>query len=134
MSTNMLSSNPYNKYKETSINTAPPAKLLLMLYDGIIKLLHQAVSALEDNNIVLTNEILKKVQAIIIELMVTLDMEKGGEIATNLYRLYDFYLNEVIQANIKKDVQRLNPVIGFFQQFRETWAEAAKRTIMESAK
>ena len=53
-------------------------------------------------------------------------MEQGGEIAVNLRQLYNFYYQQTVQANIKKDPDLLEPVIGFFRSFRDVWAEAAR--------
>lgn len=134
MTGNTSNSSIYNKYRQTSINTASPAKLLLMLYDGAIKFLHQAEKAITENNISEANTYLIKVQDIIIELMSSLDMDKGGEVAQNLYKLYEFYLDETRKSNIKKDLTHLHHVLEFFELFRGTWAEAAQKTIMEFAK
>jgi len=57
---------------------------------------------------------------------VSLDMDKGGEIAANLYKLYDFYRNEVIKANIAKDAELLPPVLEFLRLYRDMWAEVAR--------
>lgn len=122
----MPNGNPYATYKQAAVETATPEKLLLMLYNGAIKFLHLAEKALDEKDYSASNQWLIKVQDIILELMNTLDMERGGEIAANLYQLYDFYLQETIQANLKKDAKRLTSVLEFFELFRETWLEAAK--------
>lgn len=116
--------NPYQAYKQVAVETAPPERLLLMLYDGAIRFLTQAKDAMEKRDYETSNKWLGKVQDIFSELMITLDLEQG-EIAENLYKLYDFYKNELIMANVEKNVQRLQPVAEFLEMFRDTWSEAA---------
>ena len=122
----MPNANAYANYKQTSIETATPEKLLLMLFDGGIKFLNLGMLAIEQKDYSSTNKWLVKVQDILFELMVSLDMDKGGEIASNLYKLYDFYRNEVIKANIAKDTKLLPPVLEFLRLYRDMWAEAAR--------
>lgn len=133
----MLNSIPnataYANYKQASVETATPEKLLLMLFDGGIRFLNQGKLAIERKDYSSAHKNLVKVQDILFELMVTLDMEKGGEIASNLYKLYDFYRNEVIKANINKDAELLKPVLEFLRLYRDMWAEAA-RTVRIGAK
>ena len=118
--------NPQAAYKQTAVETASPEKLLVMLYTGAIKFLHQAEKALQENNLEEANKSLIRVGDIIIELNTTLNMAEGGEIAANLRDLYNFYYGEVIKANITKDATLLKPVIEFFTTFRDVWTEAAK--------
>lgn len=122
----MPNANAYANYKQASVETATPEKLLLMLLDGGIKFLNQGNLAIEKRDYSSANKWLVRVQDILFELMMTLDMEKGGEIASNLYKLYDFYRNEVIKANISKDAKLLQPVFDFLRLYREMWAEAAR--------
>ena len=117
---------PQAAYKQVAVETASPEKLLIMLYTGAIKFLKQAEIALQENNQEDVHNSLTKVQDIISELNITLDMERGGEIAVNLRELYIFYYNEVLQANLKKDGVKLVPVIEFFESFRDMWIETAK--------
>lgn len=117
--------NPYNAYKQTSVATATPEKLLLMLYDGAIRFLNQARVAMEQHNYEAANKWLGKLQDVFMELNISLDMNQG-EVAHNLRKLYEFYQNEVIMANVEKNIERLKPVEDFLRIFRVTWAEAAK--------
>ncbi len=118
--------NPQKAYQQTAIQAAPPEKLLIMLYSAVIKYLHQGKLAIQEKQYDLANNSLCKVQDIITELNYSLNMEKGGQIATNLRSLYDFYDGEVVKANLKKDHSYLLPVIEFFETFRDIWIEAAR--------
>lgn len=128
MSNTVTISNPYSAYRQTSVATATPEKLLLMLYDGAIRFLHQARIAIEQQDLESTNKWLGKLQDIFVELNASLDIDQG-EIALNMRKLYEFYQNEVIMANVEKNVERLQPVEEFLKLFRETWAEAAKISV-----
>lgn len=124
--------NPQNAYKQAAVETASPEKLLVMLYSAAVKFLHLGKNAIQAKDYENTNQSLVRVQDIILELKVTLNMEAGGEIAKNLCSLYDFYEDEVIKANVTKNADLLNPVISFFEMFRDVWIEAAKLARMEA--
>ena len=130
MSNTSTASNPYSAYRQTSVATATPEKLLLMLYDGAIRFLRQARLAMEQQDLEATNKWLGKLQDIFVELNTSLDLDQG-EIALNLRKLYEFYQSEVIIANVEKNVDRLQPVEEFLKLFREMWAEAAKKSSQE---
>lgn len=121
-----IKANPQKAYQQVSIQTAPLEKLLIMLYSAAIKNLQQGKKAIEDKQFDLASKSLCKVQDILVELNNSLDMEKGGEIASNLRDLYEFYEGEVIKANLKKDPAYLQPVLEFLQSYRDVWIEAAK--------
>ncbi|MDP5275890.1 flagellar export chaperone FliS [Chengkuizengella axinellae] len=116
--------NQQNKYLQTSIQTASPAKLLIMLYDGAIKFSKLAIVAIEDKNVEAANTNIVKVQNIINEFMVTLDQK--ADIAEDLMKLYEYMMHRTTEANVKKDVQAMEEVIGFLQELKETWVEASK--------
>lgn len=123
---NLPNHNPYAAYKQTAFETATPERLLIMLFDGGIKFLRLGEQALNSKDYTVANQSLVRVQNILIQLRTTLDIEKGGQIAINLQQLYDFYLNQVIIANVRKDAGLILPVIEFLETFRQTWIEAAK--------
>lgn len=116
--------NPYQAYQQNSINTASPGELTLMLYNGCLKFLKAAKQAIEENNIETKNTNLIKAQDIIQELMLTLDMDY--EVSQNMYQMYDYMLNRLIQANIKNDPQILSEVEGLVVEFRDVWKEVLR--------
>ena len=91
--------NAYTAYQRTNINTASRGRLIVLLYEGAVKQLTQAAALFEPDgklqakNIEQFGNCIQKAEAIISELEVSLDMEKGGEIAKNLMSL-DLYFNE----------------------------------------
>ncbi|WP_394141206.1 flagellar export chaperone FliS [Cytobacillus oceanisediminis] len=117
----MAVSNPYQSYQQNSVNTASPGELTLMLYNGCLKFIHQAKTAIADPNIEMKNTNIQKAQNIIQELMVTLNMEL--EISQNMMPLYDYINRRLIEANIKNDTAILDEVEGLVTEFRDTWKE-----------
>ena len=117
------SNNPYAQYKQISVETASPAQLLIMLYDGAIKFLHQSIEAIESKDIEKANLYLWKTMEIIQELVISLDMKI--EISQNLYDLYDYYYRRLMEANLKKDRAIAEEVLQFMQELRDAWAQAA---------
>ncbi|APG23798.1 MAG: flagellar export chaperone FliS [Syntrophotalea acetylenica] len=117
--------NPYlNQYKNNQINTASPEQIMIMLYDGALRFLAQAMQGIDDNDIELKNRGIQKAMAIVMEFRNTLDHNIGGEIAANLDALYDYMIREMIQANLKKDRQKLQAVHAMLADLRDTWKEA----------
>lgn len=112
-----------NQYKNNQVMTAPKKKLLIMLFDGAIKNLKLAELSIESKDIEKTNTYLTKTQNIISELMLTLNFDAGGDIAKNLYQLYEYMYNRLIRANIDKDVAVVIEVKNFMEELRDTWEQ-----------
>ncbi|OFI06504.1 flagellar protein FliS [Clostridium acetireducens DSM 10703] len=121
----------YNAYQKNSVNFASKEQLLLMLVEGAVKFSKIAKNALEEKDNKKAHENLVKTQNIFYELMVTLDVNKGGEWAENLMRIYDFIISQLVQANVKKDVKILNETIPLIEDIRDTWNEAYKKSKIE---
>ena len=117
--------NPYDKYKQSAVETATPERLLLMLYEGAIKFLLKAQQALANKNYEEANRYNLRVQDILAELNAALDMSYG-EIPRRLSLLYDFYQRQMILANLKKDPELMQPVLRFLQDYKALWEEAAR--------
>ncbi len=118
----MAINNPYTQYKENSINTATPAELTLMLYNGAIKFTKIAKINMESKNIQEVSINLIKSQDIIDELNGTLNMDY--ELSQDLRLLYNFIKEQLIDANIQKDTKILDDVIPIMESMRDTWKEA----------
>lgn len=117
--------NPYLKqYQQTQVSTAPREQILLMLYDGAVKFLNLAKQGFEEKNIEKIHNNILKTQNIITEFQATLDMENGGAFAKNLYSLYEYLNNRLVDANIKKREDYLDEVIRHITALRDTWREA----------
>jgi flagellar secretion chaperone FliS len=117
----MAINNPYATYQNNSVNTASPGELTLMLYNGSLKFIHIAKKAIEEKNIELKNTNIQKTQAIVNELMVTLNTDL--EVSQNLMSLYDYINRRLTEANIKNDLAILEEVEGLITDFRDTWKQ-----------
>lgn len=118
-----------NQYRSIQISTVDRGRLLLMMYEGATKFLKQAKAGLESKDIPKFARFLSKSQAIIAELANTLDFEKGGVIARDLDRLYDFMLFYLTEANLQKDPEKIQRVINLV----ETISGAYRQVIEGSA-
>ncbi|MCM3216278.1 flagellar export chaperone FliS [Niallia taxi] len=118
----MATTNPYQSYKQNSVNTASPGELTLMLYNGCLKFIGLAKNAIQNNDIATRNVNIQKAQKIINELMVTLNMD--FPISKNFMSLYDFMNRQLIKANIVNDIKILEDVEFLLTEFRDTWKEA----------
>jgi flagellar secretion chaperone FliS len=116
----------YDQYQQNQILSASPEKILLMLYDGAIRFTRQAMYGLEEENLTLFHQGIKKTMAIITEFSNSLDHTIGGEIAENLDALYDFMIRELTKANLHKDIEKLRTVEKLLVDLRATWGEAAE--------
>ncbi|ACB61889.1 flagellar protein FliS [Exiguobacterium sibiricum 255-15] len=116
--------NPYATYQTNSVTTALPQDLTLMLYEGLIKFSMLAKRAIEQGLIEQKNTNIQKAQAIILELQLTLNQSIA--LSKDLNNLYDYMQGRLIDANVKNDVVAIDEVIGFAEEFRETWKEAMK--------
>ena len=115
--------NGYNIYKNNSVNYASKEQLLLMLVDGAVRFAKMADAAMKENNIQETHENIVKTENIFIELMSTLD-RKAGDWAEQLFKVYRFIYDKLVEANIKKDINILHEVMPLIQQVRDLWHEA----------
>ena len=113
-----------NQYQNNQIQTASPAQLLIMFYDGAIRSVKEAAVAIPAGQMERKGKAISKCIALVSELSATLDHKIGGEIASNLEALYDFMIRELTQANLKNDPDRLQVVQKMLEELRETWIEA----------
>lgn len=113
-------------YQAQSVLTASPGNLITLAYDGLRKFIKLGAAAIEAGDIENANNHLLRAQAIVTELYSSLDVDKGGEIAQNLQRLYDFMYSSLVQANMKKDKAPLDQVLLVLQPIRDGWVEAVK--------
>ncbi|MCL2015873.1 MAG: flagellar export chaperone FliS [Defluviitaleaceae bacterium] len=120
----MPAPNPYDKYRNNSINTATREELTLMLFDGAVKFCNQALLAMENKDHPKTNDSIRKVQNIVREFQITLD--RKHEISAQLDQLYEYMHTRLIEANMKKDPVILTEVRDHLRSLRDTWKEAMK--------
>ncbi|HET6153353.1 MAG TPA: flagellar export chaperone FliS [Marmoricola sp.] len=117
-----------DRYLRDSINTASPAKLLIMLYDRLIVDLAQAEEALRSDDRERAHDRLTHAQDIVLELRTSLDVEawSGGP---GLASLYGFLLTEMIGANVSRDADRVAACRALVEPLRDAWQEAATAAV-----
>lgn len=115
---------PLRQYQQTQVTTSSPENILLMLYDGAINFTRIAMEKAACGEIGERGKYVSKAQAIVAELMNTLDHETGGAVAMGLEQLYLYVINEYVNANINNSVKSLENTIRILSMLRDTWAEA----------
>jgi flagellar protein FliS len=114
---------PHNQYQKMAVTTASKEKILLMLYEGAMRHVKLAIKATEENKIAAKGKSISKANAIISELMATLDFAKGGSIAGDLENLYIFMIDKLIEGNIKNDVEALKSVDRILSTLYVAWKD-----------
>ena len=119
-----MDTNMANAYQRNAILTASPAELTLMLYDGAIKFANIGILAIEKKDYEKANTNIKKAQAIITELRVTLDHKY--KVWEDFERVYDYIYRRLVEAKIKKDIEILEDALKYIREMRDTWKEVMR--------
>lgn len=121
----MAINNAASLYKGTKINTASPAELTLMLYEGAIKFCNIADLGFEQKDYEKVSNNIIKVQNIITELRSTLDFKYPT--AKDFDVIYEYITSLLVQANIKKDSEQLALALEQIREMRDLWKEIMKQ-------
>jgi flagellar protein FliS len=128
--------NPYasakQAYTESAVLTASPEQLVVMLYDGAIRFCFQAAAALRSGERELARARLQRVEAIVDELNVSLDMEQG-ELPERLRSIYLFCKRSLVDAAIRQDPSPVDSVANLLGELREAWAGVVRTPELLSA-
>ena len=119
-------------YKETSVNTASPTKLVVMLYEGAIRFLTRAASDIRTGDLAGKGESVSRAVAIIQHLKATLDTEKGADIAGELDSLYSYALGRVLEGSTKLDANAIEAAIKVLSELLPAWEEIATKEQQQS--
>lgn len=111
-------------YQKNSIETASPARLTLMLYDGAVKFCNIALEGLEEKNWEKANNNIIKAENIIVEFRATLDVKYP--VAKEFDAVYDYIYRRLVEANMKKDREGLEEALKHIKTMRETWKEVMR--------
>jgi len=112
-------------YQQNAILTAPPGRLVVMLYEGAGRFLRRASVAMQHGDVAKTNNALQRAEAIIDELTVTLNHEEGGEIAAGLRDLYLFCRRHLNEARLEKNPEKIEDVVGLLDELRDAFSQIA---------
>ncbi len=121
----------YRAYQTTRIGTSSPEQLIQLLYDEAYRSAKLGLDALQANDFETANNRLIKVQEILTALMGALDF--NIPLAQNLYQLYDFIHDRLVQANVKKDAALVEQALPLLKELRDTWAEMRRAGIEQQA-
>ena len=113
--------NLVEEYKKNAVNSASPLKLVIMLYDGALRFMESGKEAILQKDYSRQNDYLQRAQKIVLELMSSLDMESGGEIAHNLMSLYSYVLQQLINANVYDQTDPVDTSIKIMSELRLSW-------------
>ena len=120
--------NAYGVYKNNSVNFASKEQMLLMLLDGAVKFAKRAKLAIQEKDIKMAHNSITRTQDIFTELKVTLD-PNAGDWAKQMFNVYSFINDRLLQANIKKDEAIMDEVIPLIEEVRNIWNEAYKLSV-----
>jgi flagellar protein FliS len=118
--------NAYQSYRQTQAETAAPGELVVMLYRGAARFVGSAVEAIEACNVPTAHNNLVRAQAVISELLETLDLERGGELARNLMQIYEYMNHQLVEANLRKDVAPAREVERLLRELLPAWEQATR--------
>jgi flagellar secretion chaperone FliS len=123
----------YMAYQSANVDTADQGKLILIAYDVAIKHCKLALEKFSNNQLIAerTKHIFK-VQDAVTELLSALRLDVG-EVAHNLYRIYDYMLRSMVQASVKNDKGKVEEVLGYLVELREAWEEAVMKVKTDAA-
>jgi flagellar protein FliS len=117
-----------NPYLQQMVETATPVQLIGLLFRRGSELMEEAEQALTERDLERADETLTKAQRIVAELISSLDMEKGGEIAVNLHRLYTFVWERLLHANLRKAVEPLLEAKTVWKELRSLWEQVEAKS------
>jgi flagellar secretion chaperone FliS len=120
------------RYRETEVLTATPGQLVVLLYDHLLLSLRRARTAMEARDSEAQGTSLEKARDVLTELLVTLDRERGGEVASNLAALYAFLLGELVEVGVRPDVKRLDRITHMIGELRDAFAQVSTTAVAEA--
>lgn len=122
-------------YRQTSVKTASQGRVIVMLYDEALRQIDMAIALLDNNSKQLdkVNNAVLKAQDVVTELMVSLDMDQGGDIAQNLFRLYLYFNDTLRDANFKKDADAMRKVRALLANLRDAWKQIENTSVSRPA-
>ena len=124
----------YGKYKKTAVESANKEKILLMLYEGAMKFIKQAMEAMDNKDIAKRGEYIGRAYDIVMELMSSLNHEVGGEMAKNLEQLYIYCLEELTRANLSADKKNLENCLKVLNILYDGWSKAIETVKKKESK
>ena len=119
--------NQLSVYQQTSIQTASGPKLVVMLYEGAIRFLNRAADDIRNRDLVSKAQSVNRAMAIIQHLQLTLDSQKGQDMARELDRIYSYTISRILEGSTKLNVSAIEEAINVLSNLLPAWEEIAKR-------
>lgn len=123
----MVSLTPgYQAYQRNKYETASPHRLIVLLYEGAIRFANEANKCIAEENIEKKHIYISKFQDVVYELMASLNLKEGKEIAQNLHALYTYIIDLSIKSNASMDASYLKDAISILSELKEAWVMIGK--------
>jgi flagellar protein FliS len=122
--------NPYataSTYRTTEVLSAPPGRLVVITFDGLLVSLARARVGIAMSNHEVTLPAIDKARGLLCQLLVSLDRERGGEIAARLFSIYVFVLGELLEISVQPNLERLDRNVSLIRQLREAFDQVASQ-------
>ena len=120
-------------YTEAAVMTAPPEKLVVMLYEGALRFLARASASMRAGQHVVANENVRRACAIVDELNVALDMSYG-EVPDRLRGIYNFCNRYLLESSLRQEVDGIEAIARLLGELHAAWVEIAESAARESAR
>ena len=118
---------------DAAIEVADPHRLILLLFSGAQAAIGNARAAMQQQQIAAKGEAISKAIDIIGNgLKVSLDLEKGGEIAERLDALYDYLVLRLLRANLNNDLHALEEVAGLLEEIHSAWRDISPNAVHQA--
>lgn len=125
--------NPYQAYLEGSVLSENPMSLVVKLYDGAVAALRRAQTCLETGDVMGRGKAVNQTINILMELLTSLDFERGGEVSKNLRELYCYLQARVLDGHIKKAIGPFQEAETLLVTLLDGWRQASSNLISEPA-
>jgi flagellar protein FliS len=112
-------------YRQTDILSAPPGRLVVITFDGLLTSLARARVGIAMSSHDVTLPALDKARELLCQLLVSLDRERGGDIATRLFAIYVFLLGELLEISVRPELARLDRAVTLVRELREAFEQIA---------
>lgn len=120
--------NAYQTYRQTQAQTAAPGELVVMLYRGAARFVAGAIEGIESRDVQAAHTQLVKAQAVIAELLESVDVERGGDLGRQLVKIYEYLNYRLVEANLRKDAGPAREVESLLRELLPAWEQAVRQT------
>lgn len=112
-------------YAQTHVQSRSPLELVVMLYDGLLRFVGEAESAVATRNLTAKREAVSRALAILSELQSTLNLDQGGDVARSLDALYTYINGRLLEGSMQNDLMALQECARLLRPLREAWSDIA---------